>query len=298
MRYGKCNEEGVYATAFTPETSAATLLGCAGNDSQLYLYSFDGRPPRNVKPQNNQNMDMGPVLCLAFHHQQQVVAAGCEHEKLWIIDHSSSAVLRQFHLKDSVDHHVRTTDASHTSEPMGCTFLPCSEYTVAASLANGITVVYDMRDKSVVTTLTQERGNFTPVVGLDCAGHNIATGGDDGSVRIYDIRKTDAKIHFGMRHKVDGSRIFTHCDSQQVEMKRVRFSPCERYLGVASSHGTLIIDVDSGAVVEKTPHSHIIFDVAFTEFYGQKFLAAACHSKEMLLMSYDTSMWAQHAWAA
>mmetsp|Transcript_124741 Transcript_124741/g.353104 ORF Transcript_124741/g.353104 Transcript_124741/m.353104 type:complete len:428 (+) Transcript_124741:232-1515(+) len=244
---------GLYAVAFAKMDPR--VLGCTSCDTYVYLWDHtSGKMLRKLAGHTNE------VNGLDFHPTQQVLCSASDDKKALVWDFTEGIVLR-------------TLD-KHTMAVYGTAFLGQeNQYLVATCCFDQETRIFDMRTKEQVHSL---KGHDDDVIGIDYNGATayLATGSDDGTIKIYDCRKNWEVVH----------DINTNVDTTLAsnEVKRVRFSHDGQMLAAACSTGrVLVYDMNNPTntpIANLKGHEDCVFDVAWGKNkQGKKMLVSASH---------------------
>lgn len=241
---------GLYAVAFAK--TANDVLGCTSCDKSVYLWNHQtGRLISKLTGHSDE------VNGIDFHPTQQVMCTASDDCKVIIWDFQEGITLR------IIDKHAKAV--------YGATFLGVeNQYLVASCCFDEKTRIFDMRDKTVVSTLQTHTDD---VIGIDyCSSRQLlATGSDDGTIGIWDTRT------WKLSQKIDTNAgiITPH------EVKRIGFSPAGDLLAGACSSGlVLVYDVRPAPAVQHAKlrgHSDCVFDVSWGEADNTRMLVSASH---------------------
>eukprot|EP00929_Paragymnodinium_shiwhaense_P057983 TRINITY_DN29042_c0_g1_i2.p1 TRINITY_DN29042_c0_g1~~TRINITY_DN29042_c0_g1_i2.p1 ORF type:complete len:405 (+),score=73.54 TRINITY_DN29042_c0_g1_i2:68-1282(+) len=251
----RCSKKGLYSVAFSKKLPLA--IGVASQDCNVYLLNPE------TKGQSILGAHEDEVNCIDFHPEKNVLASVSDDGscKIWDYAEATGQALRSLRVQE---HHQQGADP----RLYGCTFLGGEkeglEFSVATCGFDRVTRIWDMRSNVVVSALGPSADD---VIGLDFCPRTcqLATGADDGSIDIYDIRK--------LREKKDGkSELVTSIQTRafaglaQNEVKRVKFSPNGKLLAAACSLGC-VLTFDTAEPHEiwahaKTPNPQAIPDLA------------------------------------
>jgi WD40 repeat protein len=174
---------------------------------------------------------------------------------------------------------LRTLD-SHEKAVYGATFLGTSdkEYCVATCCFDQKVRIFDMRDRSIICTLD---GHSDDIIGIDYSekAQLLATGSDDGSICVWDMRKLDARTKLMNLFKINSREMPGIPDN---EIKRVAFNYDGTKLAAGcSSQQALIYDIGgpSPRLDAALPgHQDSVFDVCWgVDAQGVEYLVDASH---------------------
>lgn len=182
---------------------------------------------------------------LDFHKTMGVCCSGSDDQKaiVWDLEGQPMRVLED-----------------HASSVYGIKFLGArQEYSVATCCFDKVTRIFDMRDKEVTKRL---KGHVDDVIGIDVTdgGHGeseyIATGSDDGHIHVWDLRQEVKPLY-----DFDTNNFF---NSNNCEVKRVRFSPPGGHIAAATSKGEVLVYTLGGAQPE-SPAANLRHEVSDDE---------------------------------
>jgi WD40 repeat protein len=255
-----CEMGGLYDVAFAKTMRG--IIAAASADTFVYVWNYE----RN-KLLCKLGAHTDEVNGVAFHSSQNVICSSSDDSKAIIWDFHEGIKLRSL--------------SDHTGQVYGSTFLGDEyAYNVATCCFDRKIRVFDMRNKSVVTTLEAQAAD---IIGMDFCGarHYLATGSDDGQIRLWDARN--------WRHCLFDIDTQRNCifDKrwEQNEVKRIAFNSSGTKLATGNSvNQALVYDLVGpspqifGILGGTASHSDCVFDCAFGfDSLGVEFVVDASH---------------------
>lgn len=254
---------GLYSVAFSKTSDK--ILACTSHDHKIYLWDHQQRRSLNALSGHKSE-----VNGIDFHETQHVMCSASDDKKAMIWDFQEGICLRVLD--------------GHDAEVYGAAFLGLSNQFLVATCCfkgdspKGRTRVFDMRDKKVISTMTDHEDD---IIGIDFSTPNniLATGSDDGWVNLYDVRTWQCV-----------QRLDTNSGTQSQnanEVKRIMFTTAGDTLAAAGSCGSVFVYGMEGQWVQKAVldgHTDCVFDVAWgADRSGADILVSASHDHTSLV---------------
>lgn len=273
------NTSGYYDAKFLESSRAKEKrIASAGASNVIHIWDYEtGEVVSTLQGHH------GEVNGLAVHTEQSVLCSCGDDNQAIVWDYRDGIVLRN----------LRT----HSAAVYSATFLGREfEYCVATTCFDQHTRLFDMRTRQVLRDL---QGHANHIIGLAFSNKYLATGSDDGTVLVYDIRRWDVltvfqtadycyqPFHVPTYERGPDYRFTNITANGGLEVKRLAFNESGSSLGFGGGNRVFIVPTSSFGGDPGKPfndglqlvgHQDCVFDVSFSQnAEGKAVLLSAGH---------------------